>query len=100
MSELIAEARRHGEISAGLTTETLCHEEPARLCGRAALGGAGFVRSLRVFYRTVRAALLEIFDESAYDRFLARSRSARSVASYRAFLREREAAFVRKPHCC
>ncbi len=53
-------------------------------------------RSWRVFL----AALREIFDESAYDRFLSRTHSARSVASYRAFLREREAGIARKPRCC
>jgi hypothetical protein len=46
------------------------------------------------------AALREIFDESAYERFLLRTHAARSVASYRDFLREREGALARKPRCC
>lgn len=50
--------------------------------------------------RTARAIFREIFDESAYDRFLARTASARSVASYRAFTRERESSLARKPRCC
>jgi hypothetical protein len=49
-----------------------------------------------VFVATVR----EIFDENAYERFLVRAHAARSVASYRDFLREREAALARKPRCC
>jgi hypothetical protein len=46
------------------------------------------------------AVLREIFDEAAYDRFLARTRAARSVESYREFLREREMGLVRRPRCC
>jgi Selenoprotein, putative len=57
-------------------------------------------RLLRRILKIVIAALREIFDESAYERFLARTRAARSVVSYREFLREREAAVVRKPRCC
>jgi hypothetical protein len=48
----------------------------------------------------VFATLREIFDESAYDRFLQRTQAARSVESYSAFLREREAGTLRKPRCC
>ena len=50
--------------------------------------------------QTIRAALREIFDESAYDRFLLRTHASRSVASYRAFTRERDTAMVKKPRCC
>jgi hypothetical protein len=49
---------------------------------------------------TLRAALREIFDESAYDRFLSRTDAARSAESYREFLRERESILARKPRCC
>jgi hypothetical protein len=48
----------------------------------------------------LRAALREIFDESAYDRFLLRTRAARSITSYREFTRERDAAMLKKPRCC
>ena len=50
--------------------------------------------------QTIKATLREIFDESAYDRFLLRTQASRSVASYRAFTRERDAAMVKKPRCC
>ncbi len=50
--------------------------------------------------RTIRATLREIFDESAYDRFLRRTHASRSVASYREFTRERDAAMLKKPRCC
>jgi len=59
------------------------------------LGGFG-----RPLWSIVRAALREIFDESAYDRFLARTHSERSASSYRAFMRERENAMARKQRCC
>jgi len=50
--------------------------------------------------QTIKATLREVFDESAYDRFLLRTRESRSVASYRAFTRERDAAMLKKPRCC
>jgi hypothetical protein len=50
--------------------------------------------------QTIRATLREIFDESAYDRFLLRTHASRSIASYREFTRERDAAMVKKPRCC
>jgi len=50
--------------------------------------------------QTIRATLREIFDESAYERFLLRTHASRSVASYRAFTRERDAAMLKRPRCC
>jgi hypothetical protein len=50
--------------------------------------------------RTILAIANEIFDESAYERFLYRTGMARSGASYRAFTRERDAAILKKPRCC
>jgi hypothetical protein len=46
------------------------------------------------------AALREIFDESAYDRFLARSQVTSSPTAYNNFLREGEIAKARRPRCC
>jgi hypothetical protein len=46
------------------------------------------------------AALREIFDESAYARYLERSRLAASREAYAAFLREHELAKARRPRCC
>jgi hypothetical protein len=51
-------------------------------------------------WKLLLAALREIFDESAYDRFLLRTHESRSVASYRAFTLERDAAMLKKPRCC
>jgi hypothetical protein len=46
------------------------------------------------------AALREIFDESAYARFLTRNRLSASRAAYAEFLQEHEVAKVRRPRCC
>jgi hypothetical protein len=59
-----------------------------------------FLQRFRNAMSTFRATLREIFDESAYDRFLLRTQALRSIASYRAFTRERDAAMVNKPRCC
>ena len=55
---------------------------------------------LRESWRIIVTTLREIFDESAYERFLARTHSSRSIVSYREFLREREAAIATRPRCC
>ena len=52
------------------------------------------------FFKTLRAALCEIFDESAYSRFLVRRGMASSVAAYAEFLRETEKERARRPRCC
>jgi hypothetical protein len=54
----------------------------------------------RKVMHTLRAALREIFDESAYDRFLWKTSATRSAASYRAFTQERDAAMMKRPRCC
>lgn len=55
-----------------------------------------FIKAMRI----LRSTLREIFDESAYDRFLLRTHGSQSVATYRAFTRERDAAMLKKPRCC
>ena len=46
------------------------------------------------------AALEEIFEESAYRRFLPRNQVASSREAYAAFLREQEFSKARRPRCC
>ncbi|MGH9669177.1 MAG: hypothetical protein ACRD3A_03595 [Terriglobales bacterium] len=55
---------------------------------------------LRALLETAAAALREIFDESAYSRFLTRTGQPSSRAAYAAFLRERAASQERRPRCC
>jgi hypothetical protein len=51
-------------------------------------------------FRLLIATMREIFDEAAYQRFLARGEVASSPAAYADFLREGEAAKARRPRCC
>lgn len=50
--------------------------------------------------RIVLETLREIFDESAYARFLRRTEAASSPEAYADFCREREAVQSRRPRCC
>jgi hypothetical protein len=58
------------------------------------------MRALSKFFRQLLAALREIFDENAYQRFLVRTGNTVSVQSYREFQREREAMMAGRPKCC
>jgi hypothetical protein len=46
------------------------------------------------------AALREVFDESAYARFLQRNALSPSRRSYAEFLNENEQGKARRPRCC
>jgi hypothetical protein len=50
----------------------------------------------RIFLATLR----EIFDESAYARFLNQRQLPSSRAAYAAFRRENEVTKARRPRCC
>jgi hypothetical protein len=50
--------------------------------------------------RILLAALREIFDESAYERFLHRTQMASSPSAYAAFRQEFEESKARRPKCC
>jgi hypothetical protein len=124
---LTTEARRHGEGSGDLliardrvigkaayifhpervgANATASRRTPTtRKNGNTASGSfpdtsKGLRRHFNSAWNTICATLREIFDESAYDRFLLRTRSSRSVASYREFTRERDAAMLKKSRCC
>lgn len=58
------------------------------------------MRRLCAVVRIFLAVLREIFDESAYSRFLEQSKMTSSTASYAAFCREREFDHQRRPRCC
>lgn len=55
---------------------------------------------MKRFFELLLAALREIFDESAYQRFLAREGLGASRASYAQFLREHDVQRARRPRCC
>ncbi len=48
----------------------------------------------------LRAILREIFDESAYERFLTRRSLPSSREAYAVFLQESEQTRTTKPRCC
>jgi hypothetical protein len=62
----------------------------------SASNATGFTHALALLV----AALREIFDESAYVRFLSRERMVSSREAYAAFSREYDAAKARRPRCC
>ena len=59
-----------------------------------------FKKRLKFFSTTVVATLREIFDESAYARFLKQRHLESSRAAYAAFRQEHEMAKARCPRCC
>lgn len=56
--------------------------------------------AMRAAVLTLWKALQEIFDESAYRRFLERTGKISSSEAYCEFLRESEGARARRPRCC
>ncbi len=60
----------------------------------------GFKKRLKFFSMTVVATLREIFDESAYARFLDQRHLESSRAAYAAFRQEHEVAKASRPRCC
>lgn len=58
------------------------------------------VRAIEGFFEIVAGVLQEVFDESAYRRFLVRGNLAASAASYAAFWAEQEKSRARRPRCC
>jgi hypothetical protein len=59
-----------------------------------------FAAQLKSFHRIFDAALREVFDESAYARFLSQRQLVSSRAAYAAFRQEYETAKARRPKCC
>jgi len=58
------------------------------------------MRAMTQALRILLAALREIFDESAYARFLDRTQMKSSPAAYAAFWRERDSGSKPRPRCC
>jgi hypothetical protein len=55
---------------------------------------------IKAILNVLLATLREIFDESAYSRYLTRTAAQPSRASYAAFLDEKRAADLRRVRCC
>ena len=58
------------------------------------------MKSLQQAFSIFLETLREIFDESAYERFLRRTLRESSAEAYSAFLQENQAAKERRPRCC
>lgn len=58
------------------------------------------IRALKECLSLSIAILREIFDESAYQRFLLRGNLSSSPENYAAFRAEYEQARARRPRCC
>ena len=79
-----------------------CHSgrgEESLVNPKAPQPGAQFGALTRLRH-TLLAILREVFDESAYARFLARHQIESSRTAYAAFLRENDTAKARRPRCC
>lgn len=61
---------------------------------------AGVLRRVRDALSVACLALREIFDESAYARFLERNKVESSREAYAGFLRECEGIRARRTRCC
>jgi len=77
-------------------SERACGVERARVSRDYANIRAAITKATKVMLATLR----EIFDESAYARFLERAKLQSSCDAYAAFCREREAVKNRCHRCC
>jgi len=69
-------------------------------CPELVEGTSGPTRFVVRAWCVVRSVFREIFDESAYARFLARQGMTSSRKAYAAFLEEQQALKARRPRCC
>ena len=58
------------------------------------------MKRIKLALTTALAILREIFDESAYARYLQQNQLRSSREAYAGFLREHELVKARRPRCC
>ncbi len=58
------------------------------------------MKAVREIVTILRTALLEIFEENAYARFLVHHRLENSRKAYALYLRETNSTRERRPRCC
>jgi len=75
-----------------------CGDERIRPSSRA--GRRGLLAAVSRVASVSVAILREVFDESAYQRFLDRSQLESSPSAYAIFMKESEQAKSRRPRCC
>ena len=89
-------------------TSQTCHPERSRSFATRTIGEvegplrvpARLRERMHSACRLAFAILREIFDEAAYERFLARRQLVPSAAAYAAFCRDDEPRQTRRPRCC
>jgi len=102
-SLLLDASRGHGFSRATLISSPICHSEGTSVSEESARSRSGLHRlaaRLKSCCTLATAMLREIFDESAYSRFLVRQQIGSSQTAYAQFLREQEVAKARRPRCC
>jgi hypothetical protein len=77
-----------------------CSRRDGRIRPSSQAKRGGLLSALSRVTGTIQAILQEIFDESAYQRFLDRTRLQSSPNAYAIFLKENEQAKSRRPRCC
>jgi hypothetical protein len=96
------------KLTTGTASSLVCHPErsksPAQQAICAVEGPLRLLTALGSYmnraHRMTLAVLKEIFDESAYARFLTRNQLTPSRASYAAFQNEHQHGQARRPRCC
>ena len=81
----------------GTFQETLSTTEKALWCESSL---TGMVDRCATICRVLQTTLREIFDETAYARFLARRKLTSSSHAYAEFLNESRQQRERRPRCC
>lgn len=87
---------------------TTCHPERSEPRAQRAIRGvegpllsySALRYRIAAVCRIAAAILQEIFDESAYDRFLKRNHLQSSAKAYATFQQENEQSRARRPRCC
>jgi len=69
-------------------------------CGVAGRPYLGILTWLSQAAAVLASLLRELFDESAYSRFLERNRMSSSTSAYAAFRKESERLKAQRPKCC
>ena len=109
MNELVAAGLSRLKSSCSRLREghgSSCADRPLRRCGALApeLRRSGsarfFLQRLKSCALILTATLREIFDESAYARFLNQKQLVSSRSAYAAFRQEYEGTKARRPRCC
>jgi|GEM_PF-540504 len=97
---MMVRGRKHGVDEMIAYQESSCESREPRAHMSSWVIVSTWTGYIKEMARVVLAILREIFDESAYARFLSLHRLHSSTSTYAEFLREHEVEKVRRPRCC